>query len=383
MGFPTQVNVVGAPAVLGDFCDGNPRSTVDAGSGAFVAGPNGLTVGTFGWADSTNRLINNTGPGAPTGFVRRNQTALITQFLGDDSLLIPGGYAVEVFNEGGFWVLNSGTNTTAIGMPAYANNATGQASFAATGTPPTGGTVTASLAANLVTAATLAANSITAGSIAGTVLTVTTIAAGTVLGAGVVLSGGSASTGYVDANTTIVSQLTGTLGSTGTYVVNISQNVTSTAISCSGGGMTVTTMGTGAVAVGQTVSGTGIASGTIVTAAGTGTGQNTGTYVLSTAPTAGSAIAVTCSGGLLIVTAVASGVVAVNDTVTGGTIATGTYVTGQYSGTTGGIGSYFVNTTTTSSSGTVTVLGATQTKWVAASVNAPGELVKMTTWLNG
>jgi len=154
-----------------------------------------------------------------------------------------------------------------------------------------------------------------------------------------------------------------------------------------GGGLTVTTMGTGTVAVGQTATAvSNLAAGTTITAFGTGNGTNTGTYALSLAPTTPAAgVAVTLSGGTLIVTAVGSGVLNINDTVTGGTIAAGTYLQSFVagSGTLGGTGNYLVNTSTTSASGTVTVAAGTATKWVAQSVGAPGELVKMTTWLLG
>jgi len=388
MGFPRQVNVVAAPATVGDWCDRNPRATVDAGYGALVAGANGLTIGNFAWFDPVNpNALNNTGPGAPAGFVHREQQALITQYLADSTLVIPAGLGATAVNAAGVWALNTGTVTAQIGMTAYANNATGAVTFNVAGTPPTSASVTASLAANLITAATVAANSITAGSISGTTLTVTSIGAGTVLAAGQILSGGSPSTGFVDPNTTIVSQLTGTAGGTGTYTVNISQNVTSVAMGVTGGGLTVTTMGTGTVAVGQTATAvSNLAAGTTITAFGTGNGTNTGTYALSLAPTTPAAgVAVTLSGGTLIVTAVGSGVLNINDTVTGGTIAAGTYLQSFVagSGTLGGTGNYLVNTSTTSASGTVTVAAGTATKWVAQSVGAPGELVKMTTWLLG
>jgi hypothetical protein len=386
--FPRQVNVVGAPAVAGDFADGtgpNVHSTVDAAEGAFVAGPNGLGIGLFAWADPTNTMLNSSGAGAPTGFIRRNQQGIITAYLANAILTqYPGSFA-EAWNAGSFWVTNSGTVSATIGMTAYANNSSGAVSFNTAGNPPTSASVTAQLYANLVTDATLAGNSITAGSISGTTLTVASIGSGTVLGPGLVLSGGSSSVGYVTPNTTIVSQLTGTAGSTGTYQVNISQNVSSVAIGVTGGGMTVTTMGTGYVIVGQTVSGTGIPTGTTIIAAGTGTGQNNGTYVLSQPATPGSSIAVTVSGGTLTVTIVGSGVLAINDTVTGGTIAAGTYLQAFIpgSGSLGGVASYLVNTATTSASGTVTVVAGTATKWVASSLGAPGELVKMTSFLNG
>lgn len=62
------------------------------------------------------------------------------------------------------------------------------------------------------------------GSIATTTLTVTAIGSG-VLIPGLILSGAG-----VTANTTIVRQLTGVLGSTGTYLVDTSQTAASTTI---------------------------------------------------------------------------------------------------------------------------------------------------------
>jgi hypothetical protein len=378
MGFPRQVNVVGAPAVLGDFCDGSPRSTVDSGEGAFVAGPNGLAVGAFAWADPTNKMLNNTGAGAPTGFVRRNQQALITAFLGDDSLLIPAGSQVEAFNAAGIWVFNAGVTTSAIGNKAYANNATGQVSFSPTGTAPTGASVTGSIAANTTTAGVLAANSVT-GSISGAVLTVTAIGSG-LIAQGQVLAGGSAVTGIVDPATVVLSQLTGTAGGVGTYSLSVAGNVTSTAITASGGCLTVGGTITGVFAVGQSIAGSGVAAGTTITALGSGTG-GAGTYAVSVSQ-AVSSEAMTASGGVLTVTAVGSGALAVGDAITGSGVTAGTYVSGLITGN-GGAGTYAVNIGQTVASETISVIAGTETKWVASSIGAPGELVKMTTWLNG
>jgi hypothetical protein len=299
MGFPRQVNVQGAPAVLGDFCDSNPRSTVDAGAGAFVAGPNGLAVGRFAWADPTNKMLNNYGPGAPTGFIHRDQQGLITAFLADDTLVIPQGYPATAFNAGGFWVLNSGSSTSAVEQVAYANNSTGQVQF---GSNWTGASVTGSIAPNVVT-----------GSIEGDTLTVT--------------------------------------------------DVTS-----------------GVLAVGQTISGAGVTAGTTISALGTGTGGD-GTYMVSIPQTVASTT-ITASGGVLTVTAVASGALGLGDALTGSGVMAGTAITALLSGN-GGMGTYAVNIGQTVVSEAITVAAGTQTKWVASSIGAPGELVKMTTWLNG
>jgi hypothetical protein len=373
MGFPRQINVQAAPAVLGDFCDSNPRATVDNGAGGFVAGPNGLTVGLFAWADPTNTYLSNSGSGAPTGFIHRDQQALITAFLGDDSLTIPQGYQATAFNAGGFWVLNSGSTTTAIGQSAYANNSNGSVSFGSAGSPPTSASVTGSIAVNSGSASTIALNSVT-GSISGTTLTVSAVGTGA-LAPGQTLSG----TG-VDPATAIVSQLTGTTGSTGTYQVSVSQTVASTTITSSGATLTVGGTVTGVFLVGQTLSGTGVTAGTTITSAISGTG-GAGTYAVSIAQTTTST-AITASGGTLTVTVVGSGALALNDTISGSGVTAGTYISGFITGT-GGTGTYAVSVGQTASSTTITVNAGTQTKWIAQSIGAPGELVKMTTWLLG
>jgi len=125
------------------------------------------------------------------------------------------------------------------------------------------------------------------GSISGTTLTVTAIASGTLI-VGQVLTGNS-----VTADTTILSQSSGTTGGIGTYVVSISQTRTSgsftgtytlasTTLSILSTLMTVTAVASGTLSVGQFLTGTGIAFSTSITALGTGTG-NTGTYTLSSA----------------------------------------------------------------------------------------------------
>ena len=342
MTFPTTVNVVQAPAVAGDFADKNPRASVDAGPSAFVAGSAGVTVGKFAWIDSLALTASNTGANAPTGFVSRSQQALITTFLAEGSQVIPQGLPVSLFSAGGFLVKNEGTTTSAIGQKAYANNVTGGVSFAATGTPPAAASVTGSIAANVVTGA-IAVNSVTA-SIAGQVMTVTAIGSG-VLGAGQALTGTN-----VSAGTYIVNQLTGTAGGTGTYTVSVSQTAASATVVASGGGLTVSAVTTGTLAVGQTISGTGITAGTTITGLGTGTG-GTGIYLVSVSQTAASTT-VTASGGTLTVTAVGSGALAVNDTISGSGVTAGTYITGNLTGN-GSTGTYLVSVSQTASSTTI------------------------------
>ena len=58
-------------------------------------------------------------------------------------MFIPAGMGVgEMFDGGDFYVLNSGTTATTVGMKAFASNTTGAVSFAATGATVTGATET-------------------------------------------------------------------------------------------------------------------------------------------------------------------------------------------------------------------------------------------------
>lgn len=375
--FPQVVNGVQAPAVEGDYADSNQVASVDAGAGAFVAGTAGVTVGRFAWADPTWTYANSYGVGVPTGFVMRRQQALITQYLAEASMSVPSGFGVTLHNQGSFWVRNTGANVVTPGMKAYANSATGAVTFAATGTPPTSASVTGSIAGNVGTGAIAA----TAGTvyISGTTLTVATLTTG-LFGVGQVLTGTGVATG-----TTILSQLSGTAGGVGTYSVNISQTVASAgspvSVTTTGGALSVTVLTTGTFAVGQTLTGTSVPAGTTIVALGSGTG-GTGTYVVNTNTTVASTT-ITASGGTLTVTAVGSGAIVLNDTITGANVTVaGTAVTAFLTGT-GGVGTYLVNNSQTAASATITVQAGVETKWIALSAGAAGELVKMSSFLLG
>lgn len=111
-------------------------------------------------------------------------------------------------------------------------------------------------------------------SIAGNTMTVTAVASGTI-GLGQYITGTN-----VQAGTKILTQLTGTAGSTGTYEVSISQTTSST---------TITTITSGVLYVGAVIDGVGVTAGTTITAFGTGTG-GTGTYTVSASQLVASAV---------------------------------------------------------------------------------------------
>lgn len=390
MGFPRQVNVQNAIAVEGDRASANPNLySIIAGVGAFIAGLQGLTIGAFAWADPTFTFLNSFGAGPVTGFIAREglRADIVTPGPGypDSSQTILGGSYISAFSSGDFYVRNNGSTTSVVGQKAYAYNTSGLVSFAATGTPPTSGSATGATLSKIVSASTggaLPVANTATGSISGQVLTVSAVGAGSVLAGGV---GQTVAGSGVVPGTAIVAQLSGTAGGAGTYSVNISQNAVSTALTLSGGGLTLTGSNTsGVFAPGMTISGTNIPTGTTILAYGTATAGGAGTYLVNNpAVTAATASTVTAANAMLLtVDASSTGVWALNDLLTGSGVganqsiaatgATNPNLTGL-----GGAGTYLTNQFQNSAltAQTITVNSGVETKWVAMSVGAPGEIV--------
>lgn len=302
MPFQDRVNLVQAPAVEGDFASANPRAVVLAPADGFVAGPNGVTVGQFAWVAPDGRTVNSFGEGnvAPTGYVHRDQQALITQYLGEASNVIPPGFPVTLFDAGDFYdLLQAGSSGVVNGSAVYARFSDG----AAVSSLPAGASATGSSGATMT--GVLAAGVLTASAVTG------------------LISVGDTLTGVgVTAGTTILSQLTGTAGGAGTY-------------------------------------------------------QTSGTETLAS-------VTMTCFGNVLDVTAVGSGVLAVGDAISGTGIPSGATIQSQVSGAIGGVGIYTMDIPATAyaASTTITVVAGILTKFVAKSVAAVGELVKISTWGN-
>lgn len=317
-GWQQQVQVQPAFAVAGDFSTMNPYFTFAAGPGGLVAGTSGVQVGKFAWvvppldSDGTPSIANNFGFGPVSGFVHREQQGLITTFLAFASMVVPQGMQVTLLAGGDFWVVNGGT-TQALpagpgqaAMKAYAKFTDGSVAFAATGSPPAAASVTAAIAASTFSVT----GSI--GGASGNVLTVTAVSSGTIVN-GATISGTGIATG-----TQIVSQISGTAGGIGTYFVSIpEQTAASTTVSGTYGTMTVSAVGSGAITLGDSLTGGG-----------------------------------------------------------GGGITSATQVT-QFGTGTGGTGTYFVNNNAVISSGTITAAGYVETKWFAMSSGLAGELVKI------
>jgi hypothetical protein len=270
-GFQSVVNTQPAPAVAGDYCNKNPRFSVDAGPGGLVAGDHGVVAGRFAWlsmeevdANDAPAIVNNFGAGPVSGFVHRDQQGLITGYLQESSMLIPAGFQMSLMAGGGFWARNDGATEALSGMKAFANFADGTVTFAPAGSAPSA-SVTGSIAAS--TAA-------VTGSINDNVLTVTAVTNGQ-LAVGATISGAGVALG-----TKIVAQLDGVPGGLGDYALSIpEQNVVAEAINATYGVLTVTAVASGQLSIGDVLLGAGITAGTTITAFGTGNGGN-GTYIV-------------------------------------------------------------------------------------------------------
>jgi hypothetical protein len=142
--FQTSIQVTQAPGQAGDFASMNPRHSAISVPGGFRAGPNGLTIGVFAWADTvTGSILSNTGTGPVTAFIHRtNQATLIGVGMGpgpeSSYTIMPNKGVGEMFSGGDFFCVNAGTAATTIGMKAFASLSNGTVSFAAPGATVTG-----------------------------------------------------------------------------------------------------------------------------------------------------------------------------------------------------------------------------------------------------
>ena len=326
MGFQSVINDYQAPGVAGDFASTNPFASILAGPGALVAPAGGLVVGNFAWVGPTGQVSQSYVAGYQVGFLGRNMQALITEFLGEATMVVPEGFMVTLFNEGDFWA-NFEAGAT-VGGYVFADPDTGAPVYASTDSAP-------SLGSSTSTGATIGAT-ISSGTTDGTtaVLTVTTVTHG-------VISPGDHVTGTgIVAGTTVLNQLTGTPGGAGTYTLStISSAETNEAMVFTSNNLLVTALSHGAFGIDDTITGTGVPSGTVI--------------LSQTAPFSGVGSILTGSLSALVITAVTPGadllrVGVALPAIPGLGIAAGTTISAQTSGTPGAAGTY-----TLSAAGTV------------------------------
>lgn len=124
MSFQKTLNRDLPVGVEGDFASTNPYHTVLAGEGALKAGADGVVIGAFAWADPSTGLVSNKQvQNGILGFVRRDNTALISQYLAESSLLIPAGFIITLYDKGDFWARFEGGAT--VGQKVFASTKDG------------------------------------------------------------------------------------------------------------------------------------------------------------------------------------------------------------------------------------------------------------------
>lgn len=111
--------------------------------------------------------------------------------------------------------------------------------------------------------------------------------------------------------------------------------------------LTVSSVVSGTIAIGQTISGAGITAGTTIVS---GSGLS---WVVSASQLV-SSTTITSTGTTLTVSAVGSGTLLAGQTITGSGITANTIITAQLTGTTGGVGTYTVNISQAVASTTIT-----------------------------
>lgn len=257
MSFQKVVNLNQAPGVLGDFASTNPFSSVTAAQGALVAPEGGLTVGNFFWVGPAGQTSQSFVSGWQIAFLGRNEQALITQFLGEATLVVPAGFMVTGFNGGDFWAYFP-EGATALAQ-VYADEVTGQPQMQTTNTVTgeVGFTGTASFATNVMT---VVANT-----------------------SGIILPGDVVTSAGVTGGTTVLAQLTGLPGAVGsTYSLSTAPGtITTQAATTASDVLNVTALITGGLSAGDTITGTGVTAGTTIAAQLSGPAGGVGTYSLN------------------------------------------------------------------------------------------------------
>jgi hypothetical protein len=147
--------------------------------------------------------------------------------------------------------------------------------------------------------------------------------------------------------------------------------------SITGDVMTITAVGSGTIYPGATVTGTGGVTTCQVISQISGTPGGVGTYYVSIPLQTAASQTLSFTYGLLTVGGTVTGSFGVGDTLSGTGVVAGSALTQLISGTGGSGSTLVVNNNTLVASGTIDALGNVETKWVAMSVGAPGQLVKI------
>jgi hypothetical protein len=381
--FQTRVNTHNPYGVEGDFASANPRATAltPGDSGAFVAGPNGVTIGSFAWVGTDGRTVTSQGqyPAQPDGFVHRDQQGLLTEYLQAAGTLIPPGFPVTLMRAGDFLDKNAGLSSITKASTLYASYLNGslttEVGTAGSVTATLGSTNTGSLGATFTGAASVASNQLVVTAVTG------------LISIGDTVSG----SGITDAPT-ILAQTAGTTGGAGTYTLSAAETCTGGTVTCFGSVVKITAVSQ-YISVGDSITHASYPASATITGQTSGTTGGIGVYTISARGTAyvASASAVLTFGLTVTVTAVGSGSFGVGqpvvDATTGANIAANTVVESQVSGTLGSTGVYTLSIPATAyaaGDNLTTTAGVALTNWKAFPLSgtsaAVGELVQISTW---
>lgn len=162
MAFQTSVSAAVAPGLPGGWASFNPHASMLQPNTGDLTLPNaqswkvgafGAIVGNFAFADTTTGLVTSSNPGTGNvrtdsnpgrirvGFVQRDQTVLITTWLGATGLVVQPGNGITLLVAGDVWTRFAAGATD--GQFVFASYADGSAIAGATTTAPTATGVTA------------------------------------------------------------------------------------------------------------------------------------------------------------------------------------------------------------------------------------------------
>lgn len=154
--FQTSVNAYLAPGVKGGWASANPHVSLlppttgdlaDGTNGAWRVGEGGAIIGNFAFADVVTGDVTSAHPGTGAmfnasqagrirlGFVQRDQLALITEYLGGDTLQLLEGQNVTLLAKGDVWAAFAAG--AAVGSFVFASYATGAPVAGSSTTAPT------------------------------------------------------------------------------------------------------------------------------------------------------------------------------------------------------------------------------------------------------
>lgn len=185
---------------------------------------------------------------------------------------------------------------------------------------------------------------------------------------------------YADETTGEVQSGSGTTSFTGAIGFTGTASLIAAASS-----LTVATITSGKIVLGDAVTGTGITAGTVIDALISGVANTVGAvYHLSVAPSDEAAEAVTTTSNTLNVTAITAGSINIGDVISGTNITAGTTITGFGTGV-GGVGTYTTSGAPVhTASETITVpAGNVATNFVVRTNCAAGELAIISSFALG